>query len=65
MLRSELVPSLALFTIVAVLVIAVVLLVRFLRKPKNQHPMEGQPTRNIAEALDQNAGEQVRENPIR
>ena len=41
MLRSELVPSLALLTIFAVLVIAVLVLIRFLRKPRNQHPMQG------------------------
>ncbi len=37
---SELIPSLALFTLVAVIVIAIVGYILFKRKPANRHPME-------------------------
>lgn len=43
-------------TLVLALIIAVVLLLRFLRKPENRHPMDGQPERNI---------EQIREDADR
>ena len=36
-------------TFAAVLIVGVVLLLRFLRKPGNRHPMDGQPERNIDE----------------
>lgn len=36
-------------TLAAVLVVGVFLLTRFLRKPGNRHPMEGQRERNIDE----------------
>ena len=36
-------------TLTAVLIIGLVLLLRFLRKPGNRHPMEGQRERNIDE----------------
>ena len=34
-------------TLILALIIAVVILLRFLRKPENRHPMEGQSERNI------------------
>ena len=34
-------------TLILALIIAVVILLRFLRKPENHHPMDGQPERNI------------------
>jgi hypothetical protein len=34
-------------TLILALVVAVVVLLRFLRKPENRHPMDGQPERNI------------------
>ena len=34
-------------TLILALIIAVVILLRFLRKPENRHPMDGQPERNI------------------
>ena len=34
-------------TLILALIIAVVVLLRFLRKPENRHPMDGQPERNI------------------
>lgn len=36
-------------TIGAVLLVAIILMLKFLRKPKNQHPMDGQRERNIDE----------------
>ena len=33
--------------LILALIIAVVVLLRFLRKPENHHPMDGQPERNI------------------
>lgn len=52
MTSDELIPSLMLFILVAGLLIAVVLLFRFMRKPKHRHPMEGQRERNIGEVID-------------
>ena len=43
------VPTLMFVTLAIVLVIAAVLLVRFMRKPDNRHPLEGQRERNIDE----------------
>ena len=34
-------------TLILALIIAVVILLRFLRKPENRHPMDGQRERNI------------------
>jgi hypothetical protein len=56
MSQDELVPSLMLFTLIAVAIIAVVLLLRFMRRPQNRHPMEGERERNIGEALDRQKG---------
>ena len=36
-------------TIAIVIVLAVVLVLRFLRKPANRHPMRGEPERDIDE----------------
>jgi hypothetical protein len=52
MSNNEFVPMLGMFT----LLIAIVLLVRFLRKPANRHPMDGQRERNIGEIREE-AGE--------
>lgn len=43
------VPYLMIGTIGAALIIAIVLLRRFLSKPKNRHPMEGKRERNLNE----------------
>lgn len=40
-------------TLLAVLVIAIVLLVRFMRKPGNRHPMRGQRERTVDEIRDE------------
>ena len=47
--RIDLTGSLAFGTIGLVLVVLIVLLARFLRKPQNQHPMDGKRERNIGE----------------
>lgn len=46
------VPSLMFFTLIGVLVIAVVALLWFLRKRSNRHPMQGVRERNIDEIRD-------------
>ena len=43
------VPTLMFVTLAIVLAVAVVILMRFLRKPGNRHPMENQRERNIDE----------------
>lgn len=48
-MSSSPISGLMFFTLAAVLVIAVVLLLRFLRKPENRHPMAGDRERNINE----------------
>jgi hypothetical protein len=40
-------------TLVIALIIAVVMLLRFLRKPANRHPMAGERERNIGEIRDE------------
>ncbi len=47
--RTDLTGTLAFGTIGVVLIIAAVLLIRFLRKPGNRHPMAGKQERNIEE----------------
>ena len=49
MTSNALIPILMLFTLGAGLLIAIVLLMRFLRKHSNRHPMDGQTERNIEE----------------
>ncbi|MBX9728599.1 MAG: hypothetical protein K2X31_06805 [Sphingopyxis sp.] len=56
MSNNEFVPMLGMFTLIAGLLIAIVLLVRFLRKPSNRHLMDGQRERNIGE-IREDAGE--------
>lgn len=43
----EMTSALGFGTLGIALVIAVLLLLRFLRKPENRHPMDGQQERNI------------------
>lgn len=43
--------TLAIVTLVAGLIIGVILLMRFLRKRGNRHPMEGERERNYREML--------------
>lgn len=43
-------------TFVAVIVVGIVLLLRFLRKPGRAHPMEGQRERNIEEIRREGPG---------
>lgn len=45
--------SLAIGTLFIGLVIGVILLLRFLRKPANRHPMAGERERNIGEIHDE------------
>ena len=48
----EMTSALGFGTLIVALIIAVVLLLRFLRKPENRHPMDGQPERNIQQIRD-------------
>jgi hypothetical protein len=43
-------------TLTVALVLAIILWLRFMRKPQNRHPMDGQRERNIEEIRDE-AGE--------
>lgn len=45
-------------TLIVGLIIAIIIWARFMRDPKNRHPMEGERERNIGEIREQ-AGEQV------
>lgn len=47
------IPTLMIFTLVAALVVAIVLYGRFMRKPENRHPMEGERERTIDEIRDE------------
>ena len=49
---ADMTGTLGFGTLIVALVIAIVLLVRFMRKPQNRHPLEGKQERNIAEVLD-------------
>lgn len=49
----EMTSALGFGTLILALIIAVVLLLRFLRKPENRHPMDGQPERNIGQIRDE------------
>ncbi|MCX7284917.1 MAG: hypothetical protein NTX28_12880 [Novosphingobium sp.] len=53
MSTMDMTGSLAIGTLVIGLIIAVILLLRFLRKPGNRHPMAGQRERNISEILNE------------
>ena len=48
----ELTSALGFGTLVIALIIAVLLLLRLLRKPENRHPMDGEPERNIQQIRD-------------
>ncbi|WP_298285177.1 hypothetical protein [Novosphingobium sp.] len=50
---ADMTGSLAIGTLVIGLIIGVLLLMRFLRKPANRHPMAGERERNIGEMLDE------------
>ena len=47
------IPTLMIFTLVAALAVAVILYVKFMRKPENRHPMDGQRERNIDEIREE------------
>lgn len=49
---NDLIPSLALFTLLAVVLIAVVGFLLFKRKPANQHPMDKSPDGAIVRERD-------------
>lgn len=48
-------------TLAIALIIAIILLLRFIRTPENRHPMDGQRERNIQEIREE-AGENINEN---
>ena len=48
----ELTSALGFGTLIIALLVTVFLLLRFLRKPENRHPMDGQPERNIQQIRD-------------
>tara|TARA_R110002072_G_scaffold15856_33_gene62902 strand:- start:7833 stop:8003 length:171 start_codon:yes stop_codon:yes gene_type:complete len=50
---DNLLTWLAFGTLIAAFVIALVLFLRFMRKPKNRHPMDGQRERDIEEIRDE------------
>ncbi len=54
---NELLPSLAIFTLIAVLIIAVVIFARFMRKPGNRHPMDTPRGKAIQEVRDEEVTE--------
>lgn len=63
---SDFVPALGLVILIAGLLIAVCLFMRFLRKPANRHPMDGQRERNIGEIREEvGEGRDVREDSVR
>ncbi len=53
MTRIDLTGALMFGTIGIVLVILIILLARFLRKPQNRHPMDGERERTIDEIRDE------------
>jgi len=62
---SELIPALALATLVIVLTAAVVAYLRFMRKPQNRHPLAGKHEDNIAARLDEAEAVHPGEAPLR
>jgi len=50
---GEMITWLGLGTLIAALIIALLLFVRFLRKPKNRHPMRGERERNLDEIREE------------
>ena len=65
MTRTDLIPALAFGTIGIVLLIAVFLLVRFMRKPANRNSMDGEPERNIAQIREESGIETVPDRAIK
>lgn len=53
MATHQTVPTLMLVTLGIVLLIAIVLLARFLRRPANRHPMDGKAERNVGKEIDE------------
>ena len=64
MAHFDLVSSLAFVTFALVVIGAIVLLMRFLRKPGNAHPMAGQRERNIDEIREESSAEQAPDRAI-
>ncbi|PCD03516.1 hypothetical protein COC42_03850 [Sphingomonas spermidinifaciens] len=52
MARTDFLASLNLTTLVIVLAVAAVMLLLFLRRRSNAHPLEGREERNVARDLD-------------
>ena len=52
MLMNEMVPSLMFATLGLGLLVLVVILVMFLRRRSNRHPMDDQPDRNVSKEID-------------
>lgn len=63
MAQGEPISALMFGTLIIGALIALFLLLHFLRKPQNRHPMAGEPDRNIGEALDH--VEPIQEHPTR
>jgi hypothetical protein len=64
MFEQDMVGTLAFATIGIVLVIAAIVLIRFLAKPRNRHPLPDDATRNHAE-MERDAQRNQPHNPIR
>ena len=47
------IPTLMIFTLIAALAVAIFLYVKFMRKPENRHPMDGQRERTVDEMQDE------------
>lgn len=47
------VPSLMLMTLGAVILILAIMLIMFLRRRSNRHPMKGQPERHVGREIDE------------
>ena len=63
--RIQLTGSLAFGTIGIVLLVLILVLVRFMRKPQNRHPMDGERERNIAEIHNESSQENQPERGVR
>jgi len=64
MSRSELVPALFGFTLVAVAIIAIILFARFMSKKRNRHPMDTPRGEQIQLQRDQEVREARRDEAI-
>ena len=49
---ADMTGTLGFGTLIVALLIAIVLLLRFMRKPQNRHPLDGKQERNIGQVLD-------------